>query len=89
MWGVGECVVKAGPASLAATASITKLPKPDPKSPSWAQFFLKFVVSHPQVTNVIPATSKVDHMIDNMGAGYGRLPDAKMRERMVRYLEAL
>ncbi|HET7852959.1 MAG TPA: aldo/keto reductase [Candidatus Methylomirabilis sp.] len=56
---------------------------------SWAQFFLKFVVSHPQVTNVIPATSKVDHMIDNMGAGYGRLPDAKMRERMVRYLEAL
>lgn len=56
---------------------------------SWAQFFLKFVVSHPQVTNVIPATSKVNHMIDNMGAGYGRLPDAKMRERMVRYLEAL
>ena len=56
---------------------------------SWAQFFLKFVVSHPQVTNVIPATSKVDHMIENMGAGYGRLPDAKMRERMVRYLEAL
>jgi hypothetical protein len=41
------------------------------------------------VTNVIPATSKVDHMIDNMGAGYGRLPDAKVRERMVRYLEAL
>jgi len=56
---------------------------------SWAQFFLKFVVSHPQVTNVIPATSKPKHMVDNMGAGYGRLPDAKMRERMVRYLEAL
>lgn len=56
---------------------------------SWAQFFLKFVVSHPQVTNAIPATSKVDHMIDNMGAGYGRLPDAKMRERMVRYVETL
>ena len=56
---------------------------------SWGQFFLKFVVSHPQVTNVIPATSKPKHMVDNMGAGYGRLPDAKMRERMVRYLQAL
>ncbi|MGH6920957.1 MAG: aldo/keto reductase, partial [Geminicoccaceae bacterium] len=43
---------------------------------SWAQFFLKFVVSHPAVTCAIPATSRVDHMQENMGALYGRLPDA-------------
>lgn len=56
---------------------------------SWGQFFLKFIVSHPHVTNVIPATSKVKHLVDNMGAGYGRLPDGKMRERMIKYFESL
>jgi len=56
---------------------------------SWAQFFLKFVISHPHVTNVIPATSEPKHLVDNMGAGYGRLPDAKMRERMIKYFESL
>jgi diketogulonate reductase-like aldo/keto reductase len=49
---------------------------------SWAQFFLKYVVSHPYVTCTIPATSKLKHMVDNMGAGYGRLPDAAMRKKM-------
>lgn len=56
---------------------------------SWGQFFLKFVVSHPAVTCAIPATSKPHHMLDNMGAGWGRLPDAAMRQRMIRYLESL
>jgi len=56
---------------------------------SWAQFFLKFVVSHPAVTCAIPATSKVKHLIDNMGAGTGALPDVRTRERMVRVIEAL
>jgi aryl-alcohol dehydrogenase-like predicted oxidoreductase len=56
---------------------------------SWAQFFLKFVVAHPAVTCAIPATSKVKHLVDNMGAGLGRLPDAAQRERMVRYLETV
>jgi diketogulonate reductase-like aldo/keto reductase len=56
---------------------------------NWAQFFLKFVVSHPAVTCAIPATSRVDHMQENMGALYGRLPDQKIRERMIRYVEAL
>ena len=56
---------------------------------NWAQFFLKFVVSHPAVTCAIPATSKVGHMVENMGAGVGRLPDAAMRERMIRYFENL
>ncbi len=56
---------------------------------SWGQFFLKFVVSHPAATCAIPATSKPHHMLDNMGAGFGRLPDAAMRLKMIRYLESL
>jgi aryl-alcohol dehydrogenase-like predicted oxidoreductase len=56
---------------------------------SWGQFFLKFVVSHPAVTCAIPATSKVEHMRDNMAAGFGSLPDAAMRERMQGYFSSL
>lgn len=56
---------------------------------SWAQFFLKFIASHPGVTNIIPATSSVKHMADNMAAGFGRLPDAKTRIRMIEYYEKL
>lgn len=56
---------------------------------NWAQFFLKFIVSHPAVTCVIPATSRVAHMKENMGAGTGRLPDATMRQRMINYFESL
>lgn len=51
---------------------------------SWAQFFLKFIASHPAVTCVIPATSRVTHMRDNVQAGFGPMPDAKLRERMAR-----
>ena len=50
---------------------------------NWAQFFLKFIVSHPAVTCAIPATSRVAHMRENMGAGFGRLPDAETRRRML------
>ena len=56
---------------------------------NWAQFLLKFIVSHPAVTCAIPATSRVDHMIENMGAARGRLPDAEMRKRMVQYVETI
>ncbi len=56
---------------------------------NWAQFFLKFIVSHPAVTCAIPATSRADHMRENMGALYGRLPERKMRERMIRHVEGL
>ena len=56
---------------------------------NWAQFLLKFIVSHPAVTCTIPATSRVDHMRENMGALHGRLPDRKTRERMIRTVEAL
>ena len=56
---------------------------------SWGQFFLKFVVSHPAVTCVIPATSKVHHMVDNMAANFGKMPSAAMRKRMLKYVEGL
>ncbi len=56
---------------------------------SWAQFFLKYILSHPAVTCAIPGTSRVAHLKDNMQAGIGRLPDATMRRRMVEYLERL
>ncbi len=56
---------------------------------NWAQFFLKFIVSHPAVTCAIPATTRVDHMRQNMGAATGRLPDPDLRRRMIRYVEGL
>jgi diketogulonate reductase-like aldo/keto reductase len=56
---------------------------------NWAQFLLKFIVSHPTITCAIPATSSVAHLRENMGAGYGRLPDAAMRRRMIAYVERL
>jgi len=56
---------------------------------TWAQFFLKYVISHPAVTNVIPATSNPDHVSDNLGALYGELPDNAMRARMVRHMEGI
>jgi diketogulonate reductase-like aldo/keto reductase len=56
---------------------------------SWAQFFLKWIVAHPTVTCAIPATSKPHHMEDNMQACFGRLPDEKMRQRMVEAMSAL
>jgi diketogulonate reductase-like aldo/keto reductase len=56
---------------------------------NWAQFFLKFIVSHPAVTCAIPATTRVDHMRENMGAARGSLPDSETRRRMIRYVENL
>ena len=56
---------------------------------SWAQVALKFVVSHPAVTCAIPATSRVDHLRENMDAALGPLPDAALRTRMAREVAAL
>lgn len=56
---------------------------------SWGQFFLKYILGHPAVTCVIPATSKPKHLVDNMGAGVGRLPDMAMRKRMADYMDSL
>ncbi len=56
---------------------------------SWGQFFLKFIVSHPAVTCAIPATSKPHHMIDNLGAGQGEMPDAAMRQKMAAWWDGV
>lgn len=53
---------------------------------NWPQFLLKWIVSHPAVTVAIPATTRVDHMNENMGAATGRLPDADTRKKMLAYL---
>jgi len=52
---------------------------------SWAQYFLKYVVSHPAVTCAIPGSTKLSHLVDNQGAGRGALPDAALRRRMEEY----
>ena len=56
---------------------------------SWAQFSLKFILSHPAVTCVLTETANPKHAIDNIGAGFGRLPDEKTRQRIVQYLNNL
>jgi diketogulonate reductase-like aldo/keto reductase len=55
---------------------------------SWAQYFLKFIVSHPAVTCTIPATGDPKHLQDNMGACFGRLPDEATRQKMISYYES-
>jgi hypothetical protein len=56
---------------------------------TWAQFFLKYVVSHPAVTVARVGTTKPAHMLDNMGGGVGRLPDEATRRRMAAFIDAL
>jgi diketogulonate reductase-like aldo/keto reductase len=56
---------------------------------SWAQFSLKFILSHPAVTCVLTETANPEHLRDNIGAGFGRLPDPPMRNRMAEYLQGL
>ena len=53
---------------------------------SWGQFFLKYILSNPAVTNIIPATSKPKNMLDNSLAGIGRIPDSKMTRKMLEVL---
>ncbi len=56
---------------------------------NWAEFFLKFIISHPGVTCAIPATSQISHMIENMNAAFGILPDQNVRVRMLDYIKSL
>ena len=56
---------------------------------SWAQFALKFILSNPAVTCVLTETANPEHALDNIGAGFGRLPDEKTRQRMVQHLASL
>lgn len=56
---------------------------------SWAQVLLKFIISHPAVTCAIPATTRIDHVRENLAASAGQLPDAAMRARMIAHVERL
>jgi aryl-alcohol dehydrogenase-like predicted oxidoreductase len=56
---------------------------------SWAQIILKFILSHPAVTVAIPATTRVDHVRENLSAAVGPMPDAAMRERISAHVKAL
>ena len=56
---------------------------------SWAQYFLKFIVSHPAVNCAIPGTSNPKHLVDNMMAGYGKMPDEATRKKMADYITSL
>jgi aryl-alcohol dehydrogenase-like predicted oxidoreductase len=72
---------------------VLNLPLPDWASEidctSWAQIFLKYIVSHPAVTCAIPGTRSVSHLVDNMQAARGRLPDTAMRLRMEQHMDRL
>jgi aryl-alcohol dehydrogenase-like predicted oxidoreductase len=76
-----------------ALAKVKDRPLPDwaaeIDAASFAQVFLKYVVSHPSVTVAIPGTTKLEHLEDNLGAGRGRLPDAAMRRRIEKFFDAL
>lgn len=56
---------------------------------SWAQFFLKYIVSHPAVTCAVPGMARAEYVTDNMGAAHGRLPDAGMRRRMESFIDGV
>ena len=56
---------------------------------SWAQFFLKYIVSHPAVTCAVPGMAKAEYVVDNLGAARGRLPDAAMRKRMEQFIDGV
>jgi diketogulonate reductase-like aldo/keto reductase len=56
---------------------------------SWAQYFLKWIAAHPAITCVIPGTGKPEHVADNVAAGFGALPDDKMRKQMAGYFDSL
>ncbi len=56
---------------------------------SWAQFSLKYILAHPSVNCVLTETSNPEHAIDNLGAGFGRLPDIEQRQRMEAVIRAL
>lgn len=91
---VGAAVIVNRPfaqAGLFAKVRGTSLPawSADFECASWAQFFLKYIIAQPAVTCVIPATGNPLHLLDNLAAGIGRLPDAATRRRMVSLVESL
>ena len=73
--------------NLFARVGTTPLPEwaADFDAKTWAQFFLKYVISHPAVTVARAGTTKATHMLDNIGGGIGRLPDEATRKRMAAF----
>jgi diketogulonate reductase-like aldo/keto reductase len=78
----GDLIRRLGRQPLPAWAS-------DIGAASWAQFILKFIVSHPAITCAIPATTRVAHVVENLRAGGDPLPDPAMRRRMAAHVESL
>jgi hypothetical protein len=80
-----------GGSGLFARAGTTPLPEwaAEFEAKTWAQFFLKYVVSHPAVTVARVGTTKAAHMLDNVGGGMGRLPNEAARKRMAAFVDAL
>lgn len=80
-----------GAGSTFAKVSGRELPDwaADIDATSWAQVFLKYIVSHPGINVAIPGTTRMEHLLDNQGAGRGRLPDAALRTEIERYWDAL
>lgn len=56
---------------------------------TWAQFFLKYIISHPAVTCAVPGMAKAEYVVDNLAAARGRLPDAVTRKRMENFIDGL
>ncbi|GAB1341741.1 aldo/keto reductase [Gemmatimonas sp.] len=80
-----------GRTSLFRRAANTPLPEwaKEFDASSYAQFFLKFCLSHPAITAITPATSQAKNMIDNLGGGMGRIPTAAQREQIIKFVDAL
>jgi len=89
--GNGGLSCVASGVGLFARVGTTPLPEwaADFDATTWAQFFIKYVVSHPAVTVVRGGTTKAKHMLDNIGGGMGRLPDEATRKRMAAVIDAL
>lgn len=79
--GTGPLFRRAGTMSLPEWAA-------DFDARSWAQFFIKYVISHPAVTVVRTGTSKATHMLDNLAGGIGRLPNEATRKRMAELVDS-
>lgn len=56
---------------------------------TWAQFFLKFILAHPAITAITPATSQAKNMLDNIGGGVGRIPNESQRKQIIEFVDAL
>jgi aryl-alcohol dehydrogenase-like predicted oxidoreductase len=72
-----------------ANVAVPEWAKQEFEATTWAQFFLKYIISHPAVTAAIPGTTTMAHLEDNQAGGRGRLPNAAQRKRMEEFWDAL